>query len=254
MDLLDAPLQVRDMTRVGTCEIDEVLPFAVHFKKPRNKSIMLYGSYPVYMDSQRYWVFKNSLSCARCGLVGKFFALEKYTTCDVETYHFNLYAVDKCGNEVLMTKDHIVPKSYGGKNTVSNYQTMCIRCNEQKGDWLELPLENVEPSGSITVHFGKMKRKRKYNTTGIVWESPSKIKLMKSIMAILSWKCHYHPYIHTTKTDLLKLTKARMKKLDNVLLNLEAAGNIVLFRDIIDYSVESVRITSNGLECVRQRC
>lgn len=48
-------------------------------------------------------------------------------------YHFNLYAIDKDGNEVLMTKDHILAKARGGKDRISNYQTCCKVCNETKG-------------------------------------------------------------------------------------------------------------------------
>ena len=36
-----------------------------------------------------------------------------------------------------MTKDHILPKSKGGKDEIDNYQTMCIRCNKAKGNNLE---------------------------------------------------------------------------------------------------------------------
>lgn len=36
-----------------------------------------------------------------------------------------------------MTKDHIIPKSKGGADDISNYQTMCERCNEAKGNRLE---------------------------------------------------------------------------------------------------------------------
>lgn len=47
-----------------------------------------------------------------------------------------LYAVDQDGEEVMMTKDHIIPVSKGGKNTLENYQTMCRKCNVQKGNKL----------------------------------------------------------------------------------------------------------------------
>lgn len=40
--------------------------------------------------------------------------------------------IDENGKEVLMTKDHVIPKSKGGANDISNYQTMCKRCNEAK--------------------------------------------------------------------------------------------------------------------------
>jgi 5-methylcytosine-specific restriction endonuclease McrA len=34
------------------------------------------------------------------------------------------------------TKDHIVPKSKGGKDMLSNTQTICVICNTKKGDTL----------------------------------------------------------------------------------------------------------------------
>lgn len=37
-----------------------------------------------------------------------------------------------------ITIDHIKPKSLGGKNTIENYQTMCLECNVNKGNTLGL--------------------------------------------------------------------------------------------------------------------
>ena len=48
-----------------------------------------------------------------------------------------MYAVDDNGDEILMTKDHILPRSKGGIDDISNYQTMCKPCNEAKGNKLE---------------------------------------------------------------------------------------------------------------------
>lgn len=36
-----------------------------------------------------------------------------------------------------MTKDHIIPKSKGGKDELNNYQTMCVICNVKKGNKIE---------------------------------------------------------------------------------------------------------------------
>jgi 5-methylcytosine-specific restriction endonuclease McrA len=33
-----------------------------------------------------------------------------------------------------MTQDHIVPRAKGGKNHISNLQTMCYECNYEKGN------------------------------------------------------------------------------------------------------------------------
>jgi 5-methylcytosine-specific restriction endonuclease McrA len=87
-------------------------------------------------NSERYQTFfTKGLKCACCGIEGQYFAKEKHIT--DKSYHLNLYAIDENGEEVLMTKDHIVPRSKGGKNDVSNYQTMCERCNLAKGNNLE---------------------------------------------------------------------------------------------------------------------
>ena len=92
-----------------------------------------HGPILVWMNSQRYHVFRTSLKCVECGIRGQYFALEREEKHAPNIGHFNLYAVDHSGQEVLMTKDHIVPRSKGGRNWLSNYQTMCATCNTKKG-------------------------------------------------------------------------------------------------------------------------
>lgn len=88
-----------------------------------------------YTASKRYSVFmKKGTKCVSCGAEGKFFALEKHKKQKTDRYHFNLYAFTKNGNELLMTKDHIIPKSKGGKNSLINLQPMCTRCDKMKGN------------------------------------------------------------------------------------------------------------------------
>lgn len=84
------------------------------------------------MDSQRYQLFKKSCRCVTCDIEGQYFAKERFTSS--LTYHFNLYAINADGAEVMLTKDHIVPKSRGGLDILSNYQTMCAPCNSAKGN------------------------------------------------------------------------------------------------------------------------
>lgn len=67
--------------------------------------------------------------CCKCGAEGKYFVLEKLK----KNYKFHLYTV-KNGKEVLITIDHIIPKSKGGGNNLSNLQPMCEDCNIEKGD------------------------------------------------------------------------------------------------------------------------
>jgi tRNA-binding EMAP/Myf-like protein len=82
------------------------------------------------MASTRYQVFNRSLVCAVCGLAGSLFLLERQENHQEGTAHFNLYAEDD-GDLILMTKDHILPFSKGGRG-FKNYQTMCEPCNAMK--------------------------------------------------------------------------------------------------------------------------
>lgn len=98
--------------------------------------ILIDNKITVNMNSDRYKVFfEKGTTCVNCGLEGQYFWLEAYDADALRNvYHFNLYGLDKDGNEILMTKDHIVPKSKGGINSVENYQPMCVYCNSQKGN------------------------------------------------------------------------------------------------------------------------
>lgn len=83
--------------------------------------------------------FEKGLQCAEagCKLKGTFFALERWPNQKDQTfgnYHFDLFAIDKKGEEVMMTVDHVHPRSKGGANHVSNYQPMCKVHNEIKAD------------------------------------------------------------------------------------------------------------------------
>ena len=97
-----------------------------------SSSECIYEGFRVNMRSQRYQVFQRGLTCVVCGMEGSVFLLQQETTQAQGSAHFNLYGrVD--GGLVLMTKDHIVPRSRGGTNTLANYQTMCFPCNFAKG-------------------------------------------------------------------------------------------------------------------------
>lgn len=108
----------------------------VLFEKKRNLSKVDFDGDMIKGNSQRYQTFfTKGCRCVKCGIEGKYFVKEKHLK-DI-SFHLNLYAIDENGKEILMTKDHIIPKSKGGANDISNYQTMCERCNEEKGNRLE---------------------------------------------------------------------------------------------------------------------
>jgi 5-methylcytosine-specific restriction endonuclease McrA len=113
-------------------EIRELTKDVLFEQDKRNAKVDLDGDI-IKGNSQRYQTFfTKGTKCVCCGIEGKYFAKERDRKSDV--YHLNLYAIDENGEEVLMTKDHIIPRSKGGKDNISNYQTMCERCNEAKGN------------------------------------------------------------------------------------------------------------------------
>ena len=87
----------------------------------------------VNLSSGRLQCFTKSLTCVKCGRVGNIMSLDSFKSTSQEpSAHINLYCQE--GDKFyLMTKDHIVPKAKGGKDCVSNYQTMCEICNAHKG-------------------------------------------------------------------------------------------------------------------------
>jgi 5-methylcytosine-specific restriction endonuclease McrA len=102
----------------------------------QNKKVKL-GENFIYVKSERLKCFKNSgIVCKHCGVVGKFFAVERDKV-GHSGWHLNLYAINSYGDEVLMTADHIIPRSRGGDNDVSNLQTLCTKCNHAKGNKME---------------------------------------------------------------------------------------------------------------------
>lgn len=84
----------------------------------------------VNLLSQRLILFRlKGVVCVSCGRVGTVFKAQSHSKGNQVIPHLNLYTADG----FLMTKDHIIPKSKGGINCHSNYQTMCSPCNSRKG-------------------------------------------------------------------------------------------------------------------------
>jgi 5-methylcytosine-specific restriction endonuclease McrA len=84
--------------------------------------------------TNRLKTFLKGVTCTTCGIKGMYFMKTLYG--DQPRPHLNLYGIDNHGNEVLMTSDHIIPRSRGGGNGLGNRQTMCNKCNIKKGNKL----------------------------------------------------------------------------------------------------------------------
>ena len=129
------------MLRKECYPVDRVLPFVIFEPKKigrfANDQKMDFNGDLIKMASDRYKLFATKgLKCCCCGITGMYFAKERFRQNKV--YHFNLYGIDEDGNEVLITKDHIFPKSKGGPDSLENYQVMCYTCNEVKGTAMDI--------------------------------------------------------------------------------------------------------------------
>lgn len=115
--------------KLGEFTLDDILPYIT--KEDSKKEYEVNGEkFQVKMNSHRYFLFRECTKCIACGLQGTKVFLEHHPA--DKSPHFNLYG-EEDDKLILMTKDHIHPKSCGGEDRHSNYAVMCIICNNLKG-------------------------------------------------------------------------------------------------------------------------
>lgn len=100
-----------------------------------------YLKYPEYSVRLRWEMFRNKgYSCVVCGLTGTHTVLWKDHP-EAKGIHADLVCYTDDGM-VMMTIDHIIPKSKGGTDSLDNFQPMCYPCNHAKAD-LDLTHEEI---------------------------------------------------------------------------------------------------------------
>lgn len=112
-----------------------------------NKKKIKIDKYRVKTKDDRYLNFiTNGFKCAKCGAIGEYANLE---CCNRLGNHLNVYAI-KNGEPLLLTKDHIYPKSKGGLDNIKNYQVLCEECNMNKSDNSPITLVSALRNGQAT--------------------------------------------------------------------------------------------------------
>ena len=94
---------------------------------------------------------KKGTVCVDCGCVGTFFALELDIRGNIS---LDLYGIDTNGVERLITIDHNIQKSKGGKDGLYNLQTMCRYCNTKKEIKFPQPLTSKKKYVILLVQVG----------------------------------------------------------------------------------------------------
>jgi 5-methylcytosine-specific restriction endonuclease McrA len=91
--------------------------------------------YPWIANKKRYQVFLEiGFNCVKCNLLGTHWVWWKEEKGQEPKEHWDLAGYNDQGHLVMITIDHIMPRSKGGANDTSNYQPMCSFCNQKKAD------------------------------------------------------------------------------------------------------------------------
>jgi hypothetical protein len=149
--------QMKDRKRlihINCYSVDEIMSYITTDDSKRDFEVDG-KKYSVRMNSDRYFVFQQSRVCVSCGLEGTKMMLD--INPGDNNPHFNLYGEEE-GRLILMTKDHILAKSKGGLDELSNYQTMCSICNNLKGAY-NLTLDGCRQLRNLYCNEQKMPRK-----------------------------------------------------------------------------------------------
>ena len=139
---------VEPLIRKAIYKTDRILPHILASYNGKGPGRIDLNNDSVSVSSVRLHMFAiKGIVCVgwkkKCRVKGSFFAKEKQNGSE-KYWHLNLYALKKDGTEMLMTRDHIIPKSKGGGNGISNSQPMCFECNNKKGNTMELYDENEQ--------------------------------------------------------------------------------------------------------------
>ena len=81
-------------------------------------------------------IMRDRCTCVRCGLMATHAWVERAP--GQEECHIGIYGVyPDTGEEALLTHDHVIPKSLGGKDGMTNGACLCYSCNQRKGARVE---------------------------------------------------------------------------------------------------------------------
>lgn len=104
---------------VGTYSIKEVMTFREENKISDRVKFLT------------YLIERDGTKCKCCGKEGTHFEARLWRD-KTSGVHLDLYSDDGS----LLTRDHIIPKSKGGLDTIDNFQLLCEYCNSAKSNHL----------------------------------------------------------------------------------------------------------------------
>lgn len=117
------------LARFSVCEILDLIPDEDNGNYGQKIAIKTdFGTIHASIASKKLLTFKKSTICVTCNSKGHYFLLVRNPHAKGRA-SLELFTED----DKLLTRDHIIPRSLGGSNDMSNSQTMCLTCNSKKG-------------------------------------------------------------------------------------------------------------------------
>lgn len=123
----------KELFRVNENEFKTIVENQFPSKTRKQKIRSTFAGYEFNID--RVLKFETiGRKCIHCEILGTYWKLGEGAD---KGLHFDLYGTNDNNEEVMLTLDHIHPKSKGGPNHITNYQCLCFLCNSIKKDNLE---------------------------------------------------------------------------------------------------------------------
>lgn len=132
----------------------QILSEPKHARLVRGKSVSLPSGARLF---EHLRATGSQIRCWSCGIEANCFIANKGRNDKMGPPVLDLFAM-KIDGPVLMTRDHIIPKSYGGVNDVANLRVGCGPCNHSRGNELEAgDIEFMRAHPELVRHDGKFK-------------------------------------------------------------------------------------------------
>lgn len=154
-----------------------------------------------YKNHKRLKVFyEKGTTCAICGKKhGQY--IGHYQTIKTNCVHIDVYTEDG----IMINRDHIIPKSKGGANTIDNLQPTCEPCNSAKGNG-DTPFEKENKKENRITN-------RKLAVGDIVKFNDSKFNKSKSILfEVVELKTKGFVLLKSDKEQVFKMAQSKLER------------------------------------------